>query len=115
MPGLRVLVLAVAAAALLGCGQGLPGPTGEPGPPGPAGPKGETGPPGAAFGVRVVRAKCDETGCSVKCADDEMLLTAYCGARRNAAVIPSERAATCRSPVAANSPVVAACVKIPGD
>jgi hypothetical protein len=49
----------------------------------------------------------------VQCADDEMLLTAYCGARRNAAIIPTERSATCRSPVPANSPLVAACVKLP--
>jgi len=42
-----------------------------------------------------------------------MLLTAYCGVRRNAAVIPTERSATCRSPVPANSPLVAACVKMP--
>jgi hypothetical protein len=41
-----------------------------------------------------------------------MLLTAYCGPRRNAAVIPSERSATCRNPVPANNPLVAACVKM---
>jgi hypothetical protein len=49
----------------------------------------------------------------VQCADDEMLLTAYCGARRNAAIIASERQATCRSAVPANSPLVAACMKMP--
>jgi hypothetical protein len=109
---LRIAAVAALTAVLLGCGQGVPGPPGQPGPPGP---KGEPGPPGPAFGIRVVRAKCDETSCSVKCADEEMLLTAYCGARRNAAVIPTERAATCRSQVPANSPVVAACVKMPID
>jgi len=49
----------------------------------------------------------------VQCGEDELLLTAYCGARRNPAVMPTERSATCRSPVPANSPVVAICMKIP--
>jgi hypothetical protein len=49
----------------------------------------------------------------VQCGEDELLLTAYCGARRNAAVMPTERSATCRSPVPANSPVVAICMKTP--
>jgi len=115
MPVLRIAVVVLLAAVLLGCDQGVPGLPGERGQPGPPGPKGDPGPPGPSFGIRVVRAKCDETNCSVKCADDEMLLTAYCGARRNAAVIPTERAATCRSQVPANSPAVAACVKIPTD
>src|SRR6478735_9179856 len=56
--------------------QGLKGP---PGPPGPQGARGDRGPPGAASGLRFVRANCDETNCSVKCSEDEMLLTAYCG------------------------------------
>src|SRR6266446_4869278 len=97
---LRVLIAMALAGAMTGCGQGQ-------------GPKGDPGPPGSAFGIRIVRSNCDATNCSVQCSEDELLLTAYCGARRNAAVIPSERAATCRSPVPANSPLVAACVKIP--
>src|SRR5215471_5674664 len=100
---LRVLIAMALAGAMTGCGQGQ-GSKGDPGPPGPPGPK---------FGIRIVRSNCDATNCSVQCAEDELLLTAYCGVRRNAAVIPSERAATCRSPVPANSPLVAACVKIP--
>src|SRR5215813_3132450 len=108
----RVLIAMALAGAMMGCGQGQ-GPKGDPGPPGPPGPKGDPGPPGPPFGIRIVRSNCDATNCSVQCADDEMLLTAYCGARRNAAVIPTERSATCRSPVPANSPLVAACVKIP--
>ena len=107
---LRVLIAMALAGAMTGCGQG---PKGDPGPPGPPGPKGDAGPPGPAFGIRIVRSNCDATNCSVQCSEDELLLTAYCGARRNAAVIPSERAATCRSPVPANSPLVATCVKIP--
>jgi hypothetical protein len=109
---LRVLIAMALAGAMMGCGQGQ-GSKGDPGPPGPPGPKGDPGPPGPPFGIRIVRSNCDATNCSVQCAEDELLLTAYCGVRRNAAVIPSERAATCRSPVPANSPLVAACVKIP--
>jgi len=108
----RVLIAIVLACAVMGCGQGQ-GSKGDRGPPGPPGPKGDQGPPGPASGIRVVRSPCDPTNCTVQCADDEMLLTAYCGPRRNAAVIPNERSATCRSAVAANSPLVAACVKIP--
>ena len=110
----RLLLVAALTVTVTGCGQGQGGgPKGDPGPPGPPGPRGEPGPPGPPGGVRVVRSNCDATSCTVQCADDEMLLTAYCGARRNAAVIPTERSATCRSPVPANSPVVAACLKIP--
>jgi hypothetical protein len=109
----RTLIAIALAAPLLGCGQGQPGPKGDPGPPGPPGAKGDPGPPGAPLGVRMVRANCDATNCAVQCGEDELLLTAYCGARRNAAVIPTERSATCRSPVPANSPVVAICMKIP--
>ena len=97
---LRVLIAMALAGAMMGCGQGQ-------------GPKGDPGPPGPPFGIRIVRSNCDASNCSVQCAEDEMLLTAYCGARRNAAVIPTERSATCRSPVPANSPLVAACVRIP--
>jgi hypothetical protein len=109
----RTLIAIALAAALMGCGQGQPGPKGDPGPPGPAGAKGDPGPPGAPLGVRMVRSNCDATNCAVQCSEDELLLTAYCGARRNAAVMPAERSATCRSPVPANSPVVAICMKIP--
>src|SRR5262249_31169815 len=93
--------------------SGAQGPKGDAGPPGPPGPKGDPGPPGPLFGIRIVRSNCDATNCSVQCGDDEMLLTAYYGVRRNAAIIPTERSATCRSPVPANSPLVAACVKMP--
>src|SRR6516165_367749 len=109
---LRVLVAMALAGAMMSCGQGQ-GPKGDPGPPGPPGSKGDPGPPGPPFGIRIVRSNCDTTNCSVQCGDDELLLTAYCGVRRNAAVIPTERSATCRSPVPANSPLVAACVKVP--
>ena len=42
-----------------------------------------------------------------------MLLTAYCGPKRNAAIIPTERTATCRNPVPANSPLVVVCAQMP--
>lgn len=117
MSNLPHIIAIVMAAALASCGQsGTPGPKGDPGPPGPPGAqgeKGDPGPPGASSGIRVIRAACDANGCTVQCGPDEMLLTAYCGPRRNAAVIPNERSATCRNPVAANNPLVAACAKMP--
>jgi hypothetical protein len=113
MPVIRMLIALALAVPLMGCGQGQPGPKGDPGPAGAKGDAGPPGPPGPPLGVRVVRANCDAANCAVQCADDELLLTAYCGARRNAAVMPAERSATCRSPVPANSPVVAICMKIP--
>jgi hypothetical protein len=110
----RLLLVVALTVTVTACGQGQgEGPKGDRGPPGPPGPRGEPGPPGPPGGIRVARSNCDANSCTVQCADDEMLLTAYCGARRNAAVIPTERSATCRSPVPANSPVVAACLKIP--
>jgi hypothetical protein len=113
MDVLRLLMAIALTGTMMNCGQGQQGPKGDPGPPGPPGAKGDRGPPGPALGVRVVKADCNASNCTVRCGDDEMLLTAYCGARRNAAVIPTERSATCRSQVPANSPLVAACVKMP--
>jgi Collagen triple helix repeat (20 copies) len=45
---LRLLTAVGLSLALIGCGQGTPGPKGDPGPAGPAGAKGDTGPPGPA-------------------------------------------------------------------
>jgi hypothetical protein len=109
MLALRLLLIVPLTGLIVGCGQGQ-GPKGDPGPPGA---KGDPGPPGPVSGIRVVRANCDARSCTVQCRDDEMLLTAYCGPRRNAAIIPTERSATCRNPVPANSPLVAACLKMP--
>jgi hypothetical protein len=61
--------------------------------------------------MRIVRANCDATNCAVQCGDDEMLLIAYCGVTRNAAIFPTERSASCRLRNPANSPLVAACAK----
>jgi hypothetical protein len=104
-----MLTLIVVAGSLIIWGQGLKGPVGDQGPPGPKGLRGDAGQPSTTSGIRIVRSACDETTCRVQCSENEMLLTAYCGPNRNPAIIPSERAATCRSPVPANNPLVAVC------
>jgi len=102
----------VLAGAVMSCGRSE-GPKGDPGPPGPPGAKGDPGPPGPIAGIRVVRSPCDVTNCTLQCGDDEILLTAYCGASRNPALVLSERSASCRSRVSANNPIIGACVKVP--
>jgi hypothetical protein len=62
---------------------------GDVGPSGPPGPKGDPGPEGPPFGIRVLRSNCDESRCMIQCSDDEMLLSAYCGTRRNTAAVLS--------------------------
>ena len=109
---LGTLIILVVAGALIIWALGSKGPVGDQGPPGPKGPPGDAGPPSTTSGIRIVRSNCDETTCSVQCGDDEMLLTAYCGPNRNTAIIPTERAATCRSPVPANNPLVAVCAQM---
>ena len=113
----RELIVITLAASLAGCGKGE-GAKGDPGPAGPAGAKGEVGPagppgpPGASSPIRIVRSSCDAASCAAQCLDDEVLLIAYCGAARNAAIFPSERSASCRVRNIANNPVIAACTKI---
>jgi len=131
----RTLIAISLAASLVACGEGSPGPKGDPGPPGPpgamgdagpAGPVGPQGPPGpigpagpegppapatSSAQVRVVRALCEATTCSAQCEQDEVLLTAYCGAARTPPVFPTERSATCRTRTAANNLLVVACAK----
>ncbi len=114
----RLLAAVWLAAALAGCGNNATqGEKGDPGPAGPAGPKGDSGPRGpagaAGAGIRIVRSNCDATGCAAQCGDDEVLITAYCGATRNPATFPTERSASCRLRNPANSPLVAACAKAP--
>jgi hypothetical protein len=103
-----MLMLALAGSMII-WGQSPKGPMGDQGPPGPKGPTGDAGPAGSASGIRIVRSNCDETTCRVQCSENEMLLTAYCGPKRNSAIIPTERAATCRNPMPVNSPLVAVC------
>jgi hypothetical protein len=104
-----MLSIIVVAGSLIIWSTGLKGPVGVQGPPGPKGPPGDAGPPSTTSGIRIVRSACDETTCRVQCSENEMLLTAYCGPNRNPAIIPTERAATCRSPVPVNNPLVAVC------
>jgi Collagen triple helix repeat (20 copies) len=129
---MRVSHLALSVALLAGLAacskgpqgdQGPPGPqgpkgdvgqAGPPGPPGPSGPQGEKGSPGPPSpSIRVIRSDC-VSGCSVQCQDNEILVTAYCGATRNQAQFLSERGASCGPvPNAANTPLVAVCVGSP--
>jgi hypothetical protein len=114
-----MLIAVILAVGLVGCGKPTPGEKGDVGPAGPTGAKGDTGPrgpagpPGASGSMRIVRANCDATSCAAQCGDDEVLLIAYCGATRNAAVFPAERSASCRARNPANSPLIAACAKAP--
>ena len=103
-----MLMIALAGSMII-WGQSSKGPMGDPGPPGPKGLPGDAGPPSTTSGIRIVRSNCDETACRVQCDENEMLLTAYCGPKRNSAIIPTERAATCRNPMPVNSPLVAVC------
>ena len=96
--------------------QGTRGAKGDKGDPGPPGPRGEVGPPGPSgtmSGVRVIRAPCNDQSCGAQCNDDEIMLTAYCGAGRFPPVHPTERSAICRGRGPANNPLVVACLKVP--
>jgi hypothetical protein len=107
-----MLTIVAVAGSLIIWGQSSKGLMGDQGPPGPKGPQGDTGPPTTTSGIRIVRSNCDETTCQVQCGENEMLLTAYCGPKRNPAIIPTERAATCRNPMPVNSPIVAVCALV---
>jgi hypothetical protein len=87
--------------------QRLIGPPGERGPAGPAGPRGAAGDPG----LRILRSDCATGNCTVECADDEVLLNAYCNPNRTAATYPAEHSAQCRTQGRGRVEVVAACVK----
>lgn len=86
----------------------LTGARGERGPAGPAGPRGVAG----DAGVRIVRSDCATGACTAECADDELLLHAYCAPNRTPAAYPSERSALCRAVPRVKVEAVAACVKI---
>ena len=87
--------------------QRLTGPAGERGPAGPAGPRGATG----DAAVRVVRGDCPAGNCTAECADDEILLNAYCSPGRTPAVYPTEYSALCRPTGRGRIEAVAVCVK----
>ena len=107
-----MLTIVAVAGSLIIWGQSSKGLMGDQGPPGPKGPQGDAGLPSTTSGIRIVRSNCDETTCRVQCGENEMLLTAYCGPKRNPAIIPTERAATCRNPMPVNSPIVAVCALV---
>jgi hypothetical protein len=113
----RTLIAFTLSVGLVGCGKAPQGAKGDPGPAGAAGPKGDAGPAGPAgpagvsSTVRIVRANCDAAGCAAQCGDDEVMLIAYCGVSRNAAIFPTERSASCRLRNPANNPLIAACAK----
>jgi hypothetical protein len=89
--------------------QRLAGPPGERGPAGPAGPRGAAGDPG----LRILRNDCATGNCTVECADDEVLLNAYCNPNRTIAAYPAENSALCRGTGRGRIEVVAACLKTP--
>ena len=121
--GVLFACVCVVGLALAACGQGPQGPKGDPGPPGPQGAKGDPGPAGpqapasqagpasSAGGIRVVRSTCNAPGCIVQCNEDEIGVTARCGA---ATSFPTERSVTCRGRGATNSALIAVCAKATG-
>ena len=74
------------------------------------GSQGETGP---ASGVRVIHQDClAPGGCIVTCQTGEVLVSAYCGADRHAAIFLTEMSVNCgAAPTPANSPLVAVCAR----
>jgi hypothetical protein len=107
------IIITIAVAGSLMTRDGVKGPTGDQGPAGPKGPTGDPGPPGRESSLRIVQSNCDPTSCAAQCGESEILLAAYCGPKRNAAIIATDRTATCRTRVPANSPLVAVCVATP--
>lgn len=95
--------------------QGAPGPKGDAGPPGapgPAGLQGPPGPPGTASQTRVIKMNCGTQTCTAACNVDEVLVAAYCGPSRRAPTVLSESSVSCGIvPSAADSPLVAVCVR----
>jgi hypothetical protein len=123
------IILAIALAAVLAsCGQstqgpqgpkGDTGPSGAPGPQGPIGPpglqglQGAPGPAGASSEFRLVRSACKTTSeCTVTCRDDEIVVTAFCGAKRAAPTYLTDHIVSCGiSPDTSGGPLVVVCAK----
>src|SRR5258708_6413032 len=104
-----MLSIIVVAGSLIIWSTGLKGPVGGQGPPGPKGPPGGAGPRRPKPGFRMVPSIRNETSCAVQGRENEILLPPFCAPTQTPAIIPTERAATCRSPVPANNPLVAVC------
>jgi hypothetical protein len=77
------------------------------GPAGPIGPRGATG----DAAVRVVRVDCGVGTCTAECADDEVLLNAYCSPGRTPATYQTEYSVLCRPTGRGRVDAVAICVK----
>jgi hypothetical protein len=58
-----------------------------------------------------MRTTCTAAACTVECGEDEIIVTAWCGAARTAPLYPNERSATCRAKTAASNPLMAVCTK----
>jgi Collagen triple helix repeat (20 copies) len=129
MIGHRLLTVVLLSLFVASCGgsppQGPPGPAGpagaqgpkgDPGPAGPPGPQGLQGPPGPAgqsSQTRVIQMNCAAQTCNVSCNVDEVLVAAYCGPARHAPTVTSENSVSCGIvPSAAESPLVAVCVRV---
>lgn len=126
---LNIIILVLATAtALASCSKPEPGPQGpkgdtgakgDPGPPGiagPVGPKGAEGPPGpagASSQFRLVRAPCTNASeCQVTCRNDEIVITAYCGTKREAATFLTDQSVSCGiNPDTTGGALVAVCAK----
>ena len=122
-------LLALSLALLVaGCGQpttGPQGPKGDAGPKGDTGPQGPVGAPGqqglqgppgpagASSNFRLVRAACSgPLACTAECREDEIVVSAYCGAKRAAPNYLNERAVSCGiNPNASDGPLVMVCAK----
>jgi hypothetical protein len=76
--------------------------------------RGQSGPralPDRHHRWRILRENCATTTCSVTCNEDEVLVSAYCGPKRNPPNILTERSVSCGVvPSAASSPLVAVCL-----
>lgn len=122
-------ILAIAMSiALASCGQPTPGPQGpkgdagqkgDAGAPGaagavgPPGPQGPPGTPGASSLFRLVRAPCTNASeCQVTCRDDEVVISAFCGKKRAAAMYLTESTVSCGvNPDTTDGALVAVCGK----
>jgi hypothetical protein len=93
--------------------QGTTGPKGDIGPPGAQGEQGPPGAPGASSQFRLVRTPCTSAGaCTATCRDDEVVIIAYCGAKRAQATYLSETSASCGiNPDVSAGPMILVCGK----